>query len=63
MSRGAFFAASAPCVPAFDPGPNPFGPPPIFTGGFGPRMTAVAGEAADGFFAHPFNSRKSLGSI
>jgi probable F420-dependent oxidoreductase len=23
-------------------------------------MTAVAGEAADGFFAHPFSSRKSL---
>jgi probable F420-dependent oxidoreductase len=47
-------------IPAFDPGPNPYGPPPIFTGGFGPLMTAVAGEAADGFFAHPFNSRKSL---
>lgn len=47
-------------IPAFDPGPNPFGPPPIFTGGFGPLMTAVAGEAADGFIAHPFNSRESL---
>ena len=47
-------------IPAFDPGPNPFGPPPIYTAGFGPRMTEVAGEAADGFFAHPFNSRKSL---
>jgi probable F420-dependent oxidoreductase len=47
-------------IPAFDPGPNPFGPPPVFTGGFGPLMTAVAGEVADGFFAHPFNSRESL---
>jgi len=47
-------------IPAFDPGPNPFGPPPVYTAGFGPRMTEVAGEAADGFFAHPFNSRKSL---
>jgi probable F420-dependent oxidoreductase len=47
-------------IPAFDPGPNPFGPPPIFTGGFGPLMTAVAGEAADGFFSHPFTTRKSL---
>ncbi len=47
-------------IPAFDPGPNPFGPPPIFTAGFGPMMTAVAGEVADGFFAHPFPSRKSL---
>ena len=47
-------------IPAFDPGPNPFGPPPIFMGGFGPLMTAAAGEVADGFFAHPFTSRKSL---
>jgi len=47
-------------IPAFDPGPNPFGPPPVFTGGFGPLMTEVAGEVADGFFAHPFSSRKSL---
>jgi probable F420-dependent oxidoreductase len=47
-------------IPAFDPGPNPFGPPPIYTGGFGPRMTEVAGEVADGFFAHPFSTRESL---
>ncbi len=47
-------------IPAFDPGPNPFGPPPIYTGGFGPLMTRIAGEVADGFFAHPFNSRESL---
>ncbi|MDW3220246.1 MAG: TIGR03617 family F420-dependent LLM class oxidoreductase [Acidimicrobiales bacterium] len=47
-------------IPAFDPGPNPFGPPPIFTAGFGPRSTAVAGEVADGFLVHPVNSRRSL---
>ncbi|MBV2236043.1 MAG: TIGR03617 family F420-dependent LLM class oxidoreductase [Sterolibacterium sp.] len=47
-------------IPAFNPGPNPYGPPPVFTGGFGPKMTAVAGEVADGFIAHPFNSRCSL---
>lgn len=47
-------------IPAFNPGPNPYGPPPVFTGGFGPLMTAVAGEVADGFIAHPFNSRRSL---
>ena len=57
--RGDFYTHTI-MIPAFDPGPNPFGPPPIFTAGFGPLMTAVAGEAADGFFAHPFNSRKSL---
>lgn len=47
-------------IPAFNPGPNPYGPPPIFTGGFGPKMTAVAGEVSDGFIAHPFNTRRSL---
>lgn len=47
-------------IPAFNPGPNPFGPPPIYTGGFGPLMTQVAGEVADGFIAHPFNTRESL---
>lgn len=47
-------------IPAFNPGPNPYGPPPIWLGGFGPRMIETAGEVADGFIAHPFNSRRSL---
>jgi probable F420-dependent oxidoreductase len=47
-------------VPAFDPGPNAFGAPRVLTAGFGPRMTAVAGEVADGFLVHPVNSRRSL---
>ncbi len=47
-------------IPAFDPGPSPFGPPPVFVGGFGPRMCEVAGETADGLIAHPFNTRESL---
>jgi len=50
-------------IPAFNPGPNPFGRPPIYLGGFGPKMIATAGEVADGFIAHPFNSRKSLEEI
>lgn len=47
-------------IPAFDPGPNPYGPPPIFTAGFGPLSTRVAGEVSDGFLVHPVNSRRSL---
>ena len=57
--RGEFYHHTL-MIPAFDPGPNEFGPPPIVTGGFGPLMTEVAGEVADGFIAHPFSSRKSL---
>jgi probable F420-dependent oxidoreductase len=47
-------------TPAFDPGPNPHGPPPIFLGAFGPRMIEVTGEVADGLIVHPFNTRASL---
>jgi len=47
-------------VPAFDPGPLSYRPPPILTAGFGPLITAVAGEVADGFLVHPLNTRRSL---
>jgi probable F420-dependent oxidoreductase len=57
--RGEYYTHTL-MIPAFDPGPNPFGPPPIFTAGFGPVMTRLAGEVADGFFAHPFSTRRSL---
>jgi len=57
--RGEFYRHTL-MIPAFDPGPNPYGPPPIYTAGFGPKMTRVAGEVADGFLAHPFNTRRSL---
>jgi probable F420-dependent oxidoreductase len=50
-------------IPAFDPGPNAFGRPRVFTSGVGPRMTEVAGEVADGFFVHPVNTRRSLQEI
>ena len=46
-------------TPIFDPGPHPSGLPPIFLAGVGPRMTEVAGEVADGFFIHPFGTRRS----
>lgn len=47
-------------IPAFDPGPLPWGPPPILLGGVGHRMTAVAGEVADGLLVHPVHTRQSL---
>ncbi len=57
--RGEFYTHTL-MTPVFDPGPNPFGRPPILVGGFGPRMLGVAGEVADGVFVHPFNSRRSM---
>ncbi len=43
-------------TPMFNPGPNPYGIPPIMLGAFGPKMTEVAGEVADGLIVHPFNT-------
>lgn len=57
--EGAFYTHTR-MIPAFDPGPHPFGVPRIFTAGVGPHMTEVAGEVADGFFVHPVNTRRSL---
>jgi probable F420-dependent oxidoreductase len=53
--RGEYYTHTL-MTPVFDPGPNPFGPPRIFLAGFGPRMTEVVGEVADGFFLHPFHT-------
>ena len=57
--KGDFYTHTR-MIPAFSPGPNPFGPPRIFTAGFGPLSTRVAGEVSDGFLVHPVNSRLSL---
>lgn len=47
-------------TPVFNPGVHPFGLPPIFLAGVGPRMTEVCGEVADGFFVHPFGTHASM---
>lgn len=43
-------------TPMFDPGPNPFGPPPVWLAALGPRMCRLAGEVADGVLVHPFHT-------
>jgi len=43
-------------TPMFDPGPNPYGPPPVWLAGLGPRMCRLAGEIAGGLLIHPFHS-------
>ncbi len=50
-------------VPTFMPKPNPYGPPKIYLAGVGPKMTAMVGELADGYFVHPFGSKKSLDEL
>jgi probable F420-dependent oxidoreductase len=47
-------------TPMFNPGPNPFGPPPILLGALGPKMTQLSAEVADGLLVMPFNSQRHL---
>lgn len=47
-------------TPMFNPGPLEVGPPPIYLGGVGPKMTEVAGKVADGLIVHPFHSQPFL---
>lgn len=44
--------------PAFVPGPNPYGVPPVLLGALGPVMTRTAAEVADGLLVMPFNSHR-----
>ncbi|MGH0028443.1 MAG: LLM class F420-dependent oxidoreductase [Myxococcota bacterium] len=60
--RGDFYQHTL-MTPMFSPGENPYGNPPILVAGVGPRMTEVAGEAADGFFVHPFHTPASLAQV
>jgi probable F420-dependent oxidoreductase len=57
--RGRFYRHTL-MTPIFEPAPHRFGPPRVFLAGVQPRMTAVAGEVADGLIVHPFNSRRFL---
>jgi probable F420-dependent oxidoreductase len=50
-------------TPAFSPGPNPHGWPPILLAGVGPLMTAAAGECADGFISHGFQTERYLREV
>ncbi|GBG40496.1 TIGR03617 family F420-dependent LLM class oxidoreductase [Mycobacterium montefiorense] len=55
--RGEFFTHTL-MAPNFNPGPNPFGPPPVLMGALGPIMTRTAAEIADGLLVMPFNSTR-----
>ncbi len=54
--RGRFYTHTL-MTPYFNPGPHPFGLPPIYVAAVGPLMTRTAGEVGDGVLLHPFHSR------
>jgi probable F420-dependent oxidoreductase len=55
--RGEYFTHTL-MPPNFNPGANPFGPPPVLMGALGPLMTRKAAEVADGLLVMPFNSAR-----
>ncbi|HEX6754711.1 MAG TPA: TIGR03617 family F420-dependent LLM class oxidoreductase [Mycobacteriales bacterium] len=55
--RGEFYRHTL-LVPYFDPGPNPYGNPPVYLGAVGRLMSEVAGEVADGVVMHSLSTRK-----
>jgi probable F420-dependent oxidoreductase len=60
--RGEFYTHTL-MPPLLRPAPCPFGPPPVWLAGVGPRMTEVAGEVADGFLVHPFHTAAFLETV
>ncbi|HET6534466.1 MAG TPA: TIGR03617 family F420-dependent LLM class oxidoreductase [Actinoplanes sp.] len=57
--RGTFYRHTL-MTDFFNPGPHPYGRPPILLAAVGERMTRVAGRAADGLMVHPLTSVRYL---
>ncbi|WP_271799410.1 TIGR03617 family F420-dependent LLM class oxidoreductase [Dietzia maris] len=47
-------------TPTFVPPPTPYGPPPIYLGALGSRLTRAAAEVADGLLVMPFGTTRFL---
>jgi probable F420-dependent oxidoreductase len=53
--RGQFYQHTL-MTDFFNPGPNPYGNPPIWLAAVGERMATVAGRVADGIICHSFTT-------
>jgi probable F420-dependent oxidoreductase len=60
--RGDFYTHTL-MPPFFNAGPNPYGPPLVYVAAVGPKMTEVAGEMADGLFAHGFTTARYMREV
>jgi len=50
-------------TPFFSPGPNPFGPPPVWVAAVGEQMATTAGAVADGVICHVFTTARYLSEV
>lgn len=57
--RGEYYRHTL-MTPTFVPPATPYGPPPIYLGALGPRLTRATAEVADGLLVMPFGSTKYL---
>ena len=60
--RGEFYRHTL-MTPNFTPRDNPYGPPPIYVGALGPRLTRATAEVADGLLVMPFGSKRFLHEV
>ncbi|OBK74364.1 TIGR03617 family F420-dependent LLM class oxidoreductase [Mycobacterium sp. 1274761.0] len=60
--RGEYYRHTL-MTPTFSPGENPYGPPPIYVGALGPRLTRATAEHADGLLVMPFGSKQFLHEV
>ena len=60
--RGDFYRHTL-MTPNFTPRDNPYGPPPIYVGALGPRLTRATAEVADGLLVMPFGSKRFLNDV
>jgi probable F420-dependent oxidoreductase len=50
-------------TPNFTPRDNSYGPPPIYVGALGPRLTRATAQFADGLLVMPFGSKRFLREV
>ncbi|MCF6389018.1 TIGR03617 family F420-dependent LLM class oxidoreductase [Mycobacterium sp. MBM] len=60
--RGEFYRHTL-MTPTFTPRDNPYGPPPIYVGALGPRLTKATAQHADGLLVMPFGNKKFLHEV
>jgi probable F420-dependent oxidoreductase len=60
--RGEYYRHTL-MTPTFSPAENPYGPPPIYVGALGPRLTRATAEHADGLLVMPFGNKRFLHEV
>jgi probable F420-dependent oxidoreductase len=60
--RGEYYRHTL-MTPTFTPRNNPYGPPPIYVGALGPRLTKATAQHADGLLVMPFGNKKFLHEV